>query len=482
MRQPNLLFIYTDEQAFDTLAAYGNHRIRMPNLNRFAERCTVLDEVYVTQPVCTASRSSLLTGLYPHATGCVANCKPLRPEMPCLPEMITEGGYATGHFGKWHLGDELTPQHGFDEWVSIEDVYTTGDARSDYHRFLIDAGYEPGERGIFLRDEAARLPEEHGKPAFLAGEASRFIRGHRDRPFVLYVNFLEPHMPYFGPRDDQHDRDTIPLPANFDALPGPGQPIKTRLLQDAYAHAGHSGLPLKTEADWRRLIANYWGLCSLVDTHVGTILDTLGECGLDDETVVVFTSDHGDMMGSHRLTAKCVMYQEAVRVPLLLRLPGQREARRVTGPVNQIDLVPTILDLMGQRLPDHLQGESLASAVEAGGPAGRDAVFIQWNGSDSGLDAIPQGDARPDWLAEIATDDQIASSVADRVRTIVRADGWKLNCSPLGEHELYQLENDPGETRNLHGTDEHRPIARELAEQIRSWQDRHGDTVVMPEP
>ena len=236
--------------------------------------------------------------------------------------MLPAGQYVTAHYGKWHLGDEIFAQHGFDEFVSVEDEYAAyysegreRAARSTYHHWLVAHGFRPRNGDRFGRAETARLPEEYGKPAFLAGAASRFIRQNAQHPFVLFVNFLEPHMPFFGPRDGQYSPLDVPLPGNFDDLPGDDRPLKTRLMQRHYFDAGHSGLPLRDESDWRRMIANYWGLCSLVDTHVGTILRALDECQLLDETIVVFTSDHGDMMGSHRLLAKCVMFQEAIRVP-----------------------------------------------------------------------------------------------------------------------------------------------------------------------
>jgi len=130
--------------------------------------------------------------------------------------------------------------------------------------------------------------------------------------------------------------------------------LKSRLIHAAYRERGLV-LPLKTEADWRRLRANYWGLNSLVDTHAGTILRTIEDCGLWDDTIIVFTSDHGDMMGSHQLVAKCVMFEEATRVPLLIKPAGRFAPRRVSHPVSQIDLVPTLLDLLGCQVPGHLQ-------------------------------------------------------------------------------------------------------------------------------
>jgi arylsulfatase A-like enzyme len=254
--------------------------------------------------------------------------------------------------------------------------------------------------------------------------------------------------------------------------------LKTHLFHRAHYEKGNHGLPLKTEADWRRVIANYWGLCSLVDTHVGTILGTLDECGLQDSTVVVYTSEHGDMMGSHRLLAKCVMFEEAVRVPLLMRLPGQRSSRRVQGPVSQIDLVPTLLDLMGQPIPDHLQGKSLKALLEKPGDATHEeSIVIEWNGPNNGFGDVLGTVSIPQSMLSLATQEQIERATTDPVRSVITPDGWKFNCSPLGEHELYNLKDDPLETRNLAAEPEYQPHMQELTARIRRWQVETGDTV-----
>jgi arylsulfatase A-like enzyme len=486
MPAPNLLFIFTDEQRHDTLAAYGNTRIQMPNLNRLAAASTVFERAYVTQPVCTPSRASIMTGLYPHSNGCTENNLLLPDSVPCLPEMLRDD-YATGYVGKWHLGDEIFAQHGFSEWYSIDDEYAAyysprrdRTARSTYHSWLLDNGLRPDRGDVFSRHQCARLPEQYGKPAYVAREASSFIQRHAEEPFCLYVNFFEPHMPFYGPRDHQYDPAEVTLPANFDNLPTAEQAFKARILQQSYYLRGHSGLPLRTEGDWRRMIANYWGLCSLVDTHAGAILDTLDHCGLRDNTIVVYTSDHGDMMGSHRLLAKCVMFDEAARVPLLVRLPGQTAQRRVAGPVSQVDLVPTLLDLMEQPQPAHLQGRSLRPWLD-GDSAARQAedVFIEWNGPNNGFGDIVGSVSLPGWMATLGQREEIVAAITDRVRTIVTRDGWKFNCSPRGEHELYNLNNDPLETRNLAAQAEHQPLLCDLLARIQSWQKQTGDTVAL---
>ena len=491
MEPPNLLFIYTDQQRADTLAAYGNDLIQMPNLNRLAEESVVFDQAYVAQPVCQPSRSTLLTGLYPHTTGCFTDSDfilhPLRSETPCLPELIEEGDYFCGHHGKWHLGDDVFAQHGFHDWVSTLDhehrpYYTEGRdtfQHCDYYDFLVGEGFEPDlteEDGFqaFTSRYCARLPEKYGTPAYLARSASRFIRENRARPFILHVSIVEPHQPYFGPRDDMYDPSQVTLSANFGRTPTEEHPLKIRALHHLYRERGFE-VPLDTEEDWRELTARYWGLCSLVDTHVGTILDTLEECGLSENTIVVFTSDHGEMMGSHGLRGKGLMFEESVRVPLMIRLPGRGAGKRVKGPVSHIDLVPTLLDLMGQPVADHLQGKSLRPLIQQSGtPTHEDDVFIEWQGPVP-LDVVPEA------MKGVASEADIRASCASQVRTIVTPDKWKFNCSQVGEDELYNLEEDPIETRNLAREPQYRSLVGELTRRIRRWQEETGDTPLVEE-
>ena len=147
--RPNLLFIFTDQQRYDTLACYGNDWIETPNLNKLADRSFVFERAYVTQPICTPARSSIMTGLYPHTNGCIELNVPLRQETPTIAEMVSPE-YHCGYYGKWHLGDEIIAQHGFSDWVSIEDYYRRYYSKpeylgqfSDYHHYLVENGYAP---------------------------------------------------------------------------------------------------------------------------------------------------------------------------------------------------------------------------------------------------------------------------------------------------------------------------------------------------
>ncbi len=492
--RPNLLFLYTDEQSANTLGAYGNIGIETPHLDALAAQSVIFDHAYVTQPVCTPSRSSLLTGLYPHTSGLVRNNLALPPEIGCLPELGDFSDYRTAHFGKWHLGDEVFPQHGFQEWRSIEDQYRPHyrpgrdlSRHSTYHEFLIKRGFEPDaayDDGFryFSREHSATFPEEVSKPAYVADEAIRFIEESQDQPFILYVNFLEPHFPLHGPRDDQYDPAEMPLPPNFDHPPTEDQWLKAQLLYAGLAEWGFEGKPLKTEEDWQRIIAHYWGLVSQVDTHMGRILRTLRDCSLEDDTIIVYTSEHGDMMGAHRLLAKAVMFEEALKVPLMLRIPGVTQpGQHIAAPVGQIDVVPTLLDALGMPLPDHLEGASWLPHLRGEAPLAQENVFIEWNGNDGWGHAIRKGQILESQLA-IASEERIRAAMrGDPARGIITPQGFKYVWWQSGHRELYDLRADPGETTNLAGRSEHQPTVAALQDEIRRWQQQTNDSLRLPD-
>jgi arylsulfatase len=469
MNQPNLLFIFTDQQRLDTMACYGNDKIQMPNLNRLAQQSIVFEEPYCTQPVCTPSRGSLMTGLWPHSHGAPNNNIPLNSDSLCLPELLSEearANYRTAYMGKWHLGDEIFAQHGFEQWESVEDAYyrhySPGRNRSShcsYYQFLENAGFGPSRpvddiRG-FSREFSARLPERYGKPQFLSSCASEFISNNKENPWLLTVNFLEPHTPNQSPRDEQYDPEDMELPDSFYDLPTEDQPAFLKAhREDKVVKPGH----LPTVESWKEYIARYWGLNSLVDTHVGRILDTLDATGQRENTIIVFTSDHGEMLGSHGLLHKTVMFKESVRVPMLIQLPGQKKPGRVSGPVSQIDLVPTLLELMGElESGTHLPGTSLAGlcseaasekTVSANGVAS--PCIIEWNPSTQHCQTV--------------------------VRTIITSEQERYSHSFNGEHEFYDLKADPKETRNLAREDRLQPRIQELRRELADWQEATRDT------
>jgi arylsulfatase A-like enzyme len=499
-RKPNLVFIFTDQQRFDTLACYGNRQIRTPNLNALASESFVFENAYVTQSVCTPSRSSIMTGLYPHTNGCTRNNVPLRPEVPTLAEMVSDD-YLCAYYGKWHLGDEVVAQHGFATWVSIEDYYRRFYSKeeylslfSSYHHFLLGCGFEPDYESVgarvFDRVKTALLPERYTKASFLGHEAARFISENRERPFVLYVGFLEPHTPYVGPLGDLYPPQSLSVAPHYRQKPEEGAALVNRMLADQYMSQGVMyEQDLTTEAGCRHTKAQYYGNVTLVDRAVGEILQALDRAGLSDDTLVVYTSDHGDMMGDHGLFEKCVLYEEAVKVPLIVRVPWQgKPPRPVSGRISQIDLVPTLLDLLGEPLPERLEGECRAAVFSGGGARGtitslrQNDVFIEWQGPNGrptrSFGRGPSDLKEP--LESAAQPGDEWEQVRGPWRSVVSAGGWKLNLSTTDHCELYDLNTDPGETRNLFDDPAQQGRIRDLADRIRQWQARTADTVELP--
>lgn len=471
--KPSLLFIWTDQQRADTMAIYGNTIIRTPNLNKLASESIVFEKAYVSQPVCTPSRSTVMTGLWPHTNGCTANNVPLPANTPCFPDLLNDPDYRTGYFGKWHLGDEIFRQHGFDEWEAIEDQYIEfysdsrdKDARSGYHHFLLDQGYQPdSNENIFSRNFASNLPIEHSKPKFLEAKACSFLERHRNEPFILHVNFLEPHSPYNGPLNNLHDPDKIELPPNVDSMLHEDDPLRYRLLQAKYRRS-HSA--------WQNLTAKYYGLVSEVDHSVGKILMTLEHLGLAENTIVVFTSDHGDMMGAHNLLAKTVMYEDAVRVPLLMRIPWlNRSQVLVRERIGHIDLVPTLLDLMHQRPSVPLPGQSLVKRIR-NSDLRNSPVFIEWNPNH--LQKFSK--QAPDSIESVSIEDRKRVANA-RIRTVISPDGWKLSLSDHDNNQLFDLNKDPRETQNLYYTDGYADVTHRLTESIVNWQQDVNDKSII---
>jgi arylsulfatase A-like enzyme len=480
----NILLLWTDQQRPDTIAALGDRNIRTPALDQLANSSCVFSQSYAAEPVCTPSRATVLTGLYPHTHGLVTNGHVLNPSIPTLAELLQPAGYACGYVGKWHLGNEVKPQRGFEKfWSGTEDRYTddASKGRSAYHDFLVSRGYIAPNGGTITRDEAVTLPEAVGKPAFQAQECIRFLETYRDGPFFLSCNFLEPHHPYFGPFNDLYRPEDMTLPDSWYENVEPTVPLRFRLRREYYVEGWAANtLPAgftDEELQWKTAKAWYWGQVSLVDKYAGLILQRLEELGLAEDTVVVYTSDHGDMMGEHHMHQKGMPFEGSSRVPLMIRAPGL-SAQRLETPVSTVHIVPTVLDLIGQPLPSHLQGTSLRPLLERGDTAPEDTdVVIEW----SGPFAIQRLDRlrAEGHLEGISPDDPRLTEV--KCRTIRRGH-WKLTLHASGEHELYNLAGDPGEQHNAFFDSGVQDVILSLTQRLQEWQRVTNDDFVLPDP
>lgn len=487
--RPNILFVLTDQQRLDSMAAYGNTWIETPNMDALASRSVIFENTYCTQPVCTPARASIMTGLHPSGTGVVRNGIRLPDDTPSLGELMPEE-YHNAYMGKWHLGDDVIAQRGFDTWVAIEDFHRASYSRDEYRE--IEPAYNDWLRSHGITPPpwtesyeawvpGAGLTEEQTQAGFLGHVASEFISerqgdAHADEPWLLMVNFYEPHPPYTGPLNGLYDPDTIDVGESFMRPPDSGATVN-RLRAEYYLNGGNNPLGLAggdvhdttTEVGWRKLRAQYFANVTLVDRQLGRILTALDESGQAEHTVIVFSSDHGEMAGDHGMCEKRTLYDGAARVPLLVHLPGgphgpASAGRRVPGSISHVDLMPTLLELAGAAAPSGIHGTSRVDVLRGDADLDDNDVFVQWNG---------EGDR------DLGSD-EINRMVSIPWRSVITGDRWKLNLCEGDRCELYDLTADPEEMRNLFDDPAHRDRIRDMTQRISAWQVATGDTMPLP--
>ncbi len=465
-RKPNLVLFLPDQQRADTLACYGGVKVHAPNLNKLASESVAFQQTYVTHPVCTPSRSSLMTGTWPHINGCTRNSVPLDRRFRVFPELMEDKDYQTTYMGKWHLGEDGPAGRGFQQWISTED-------HGDYTNFLVSKGLTPDKpNGRFSELAISNFPIELSRPKFLEQHACEFIEKHRRDPFILVVGFVEPHSPYNGPLNDAHRLDDMELDRTATLPESEDIPLRYRLMrewQQAEAMLDRERLPYQlffgiTPEEYRSIKQRYLGLVTLVDESIGAILACLERCGLTDDTIIVHTSDHGDSLGAHHLFGKETMFEEATRVPLLIRLPGQTRSKSISHPASHIDFVPTLLDLLGQPKHPQCAGKSLLPLIRDDTNASEN-VFIEWAPNRT---KIIKG-------TRIARRRIVKRAVEESTRTIVSPDGWKLCLRDKDSNELYNLQDDPFETRNLYADRQCAAVISRLTAEIHQWQESTKD-------
>jgi len=411
--RPNVLFIITDQQPVSTIGAYGNRMAKTPNLDRLAREGIRFDNFHIAAFPCSPSRACFFTGQYPQNHGVVQNDIVLRDDIPSMGKIFKAAGYQTAFIGKWHLGGRMYARTEKDKWswkrVPDPDRFKydkTGAWRGGedepqcgftdkwvggwkhYREYLKKVGLGemlrkyPGIGNHNIAPSAPEgkhmyslVPEEHHMSAFLAKEAEKFIREERDpnKPFCMVLSFYGPHLPVAPPRpwDTLFDPSSVPLPENHEDLLR-GKPIGQRTNLRCYK------LPFWTKEQFKDYVARYWGYCAYIDKQIGRVLKALDDLNLTDDTVIVFTSDHGDMVAAHGFIFKLGScgYDELMRVPFLLRYPRLVKGGGETAAlVSSIDTLPTLLDICGIRTPDTVQGKSFVELLRGGKADFRDVVF-----------------------------------------------------------------------------------------------------------
>ncbi len=440
--KPNILFILSDDQGAWALHCAGTKELATPNLDRIAREGLLFDRFYCASPVCSPARASILTGRMPCAHGVLdwlrsgnVDARAFRRQglenpyggyrderepiayldgFDTWTDLLARSGYVCSLSGKWHLGDSVRPQHGFSSW------YTLGKGGCFYyHPDIVQNGGITVRHGEYVTD----LITARG-----CAEIKRLSKG--GQPFCLCVHYTAPHSPWEA---DQHPEKWIGYydACRFESIPA--VPDHKNITTGAVYGTPQRHVNLR----------GYFAAISAMDEGVGRLLSALEEEGVLDRTLVIFTSDNGMSMGHHGVWGKgngtfpLNMYEQAVRVPFLLRWP-EGAARRgvVHDMVSAVDLFPTFTDLLGAACPEGLPGHSFLPVL-SGGPSRRDRVVIY----------DEYGPVR-----------------------MIRTERWKyVHRCPCGPNELYDLENDPGENENLAGEPARQPLILDLRRQTEAF-------------
>ena len=449
---PNILWLCTDQQRFDTIASLGNSLIRTPNIDQLVDEGVAFTQAYCQSPVCTPSRASFLTGRYARTTRCRQNGQTIPSDEVLVSKMFADAGYRCGLAGKLHLAScsEGKPE------VRIDDGYH--DFRWSHHpqpdwpenaytQWLHAKGqtwddlYSGASTGYVMEG----VPAEYHQTTWCAEMTMDFIRGNLGRPWFFSFNCFDPHHAFDPPPDymAKYNPADMPLPKH---RPGELSSKTTfQQLDSEWAHNSpgefHTGA--MTDDDRRQVTAAYYAMCELIDDQVGRIMKTLEETGQRDNTIVIFMSDHGEMLGDHGLYFKGPhFYDEAIRVPLVVSWPERfQSGLRISGLTELIDIVPTLLESAGLEIPQRIQGRSLVPhlAGEADPQQHRDSVFCEYYNS---------------WTH------------SDAYGTMLRTNTEKIvvyHGSDQGE--LYDLAADPDEFVNLWHSDSHTDMKMRLMKQ-----------------
>ena len=366
-RPPNLLIIHTDQQSRWTLGCYGGTLIDTPHIDAVAREGARFENFFTNSAVCTPSRGCFLTGRYPHAHGAYKNDVPLKRDEVTLAAVLAGEGYDTGYAGKWHLDGRPKPG-----WVPPERSMGFADRRFMFNR---------GHWKKMVDKEGAPHPEVSPYKVIgdektyttdrLAEKTAAFIEKPRERPFFFMVSFPDPHPPYTvrPPFDERFAPEDMPVPKTFFETGGPAWLRKAR--------GRKTTPPRRREETLRRRKARYCGEVSLIDAAVGRILEALRRAGCMEDTIVVYSTDHGDYMGEHGLYGKNQLYETAYRIPLLVRWPRRiRPGTVVERFFASVDFMPTLLSLMGIAPSGREQGRDGAHLLTGGPGAWADEVFI----------------------------------------------------------------------------------------------------------
>lgn len=461
-RMPNILWICPDMQRFDTIEGLNNDFIRTPNLRKLMAESVTLTHAFVQNPVCSPSRASFLTGRYPHTTGLRALGQRIRPDERLVTRILADAGYACGLSGKLHLSptfggrleDRIDDGYCVFEWS--HDISNTWPGQNMWRVWLNEQGVKWPAAPIGNGGLAWGVPidSKYMQTAWCSDKAIQFIRGQKDfTPWLMSVNIYQPHAPYWPAEEyfDHYHPQDMPSPNYYDGE------LKNKTIYQQIDHEGASGghdvsFAKTSDLEHRKMKAAYYAMIEQVDTEVGRMLQALEETGQAGNTIVIYMSDHGEMLGDHGIFLKGpYFYEGAIRVPMIMRWPGKYKAGlRSDALVEMVDLAPTLLEAAGLPIPIGMQGRSLTRLLTGQTAQHRESVYCEY------FDSLALYDPPP-------------------MAMCVRTERYKLAYyQKIEVGELYDLEKDPEETHNLWDSSSARTVREQM---MLTMLDRVVDTV-----
>jgi len=428
-RKPNILWIVADDHATAISGVYGSSHVHTPSLDRFAARATRFTQAFCCSPVCTAARQAFLTGRYPRSIGVTQLASVLPADERTLAHELSDAGYDTAAFGKMHFNSNL--KHGFAKRLDLPEFALHAKAtqkRPIPSEIKVQPPWKPfvDPASIWLNSDC--LPFDYyaadTSAEYFASQAERFMRTPRENPFILVVGFYEPHSPYNFPIEyrDRHQPDEFKAPKV--------EPADVSQIPIVFKDL--------TAAQKRGSIAAYHTSVEFLDSQIGRVLEALEQSGQADNTIVVYLSDHGYLLGEHGRFEKHSGFDPAIHVPLIIRDPRRAKAGVSSSIVQTIDLVPTLLEMCGLPIPARTQGKSFLPTLNDPTRAHRDAAIIEYSENAE---------------AYIRTDRWKFIYCAG---TRARKDGYVTADPAPGPYmRLYDRDADPDELNNLAGNPEH---------------------------
>ncbi|VGO16530.1 Arylsulfatase [Pontiella desulfatans] len=408
-RRPNLVFVFADQMRASALGCMGNPQVITPNLDRLAGEGLLVTNAVSAQPVCTPYRAHLMTGRYGHTTGVIHNDIRLPDDETVIAERMRQGGYATGYIGKWHLAGnrnnpvDATNRRGWDFWA------------------VRNCSHQHSAPQYWLNDATEPVVVPGWEPEVQTDLALEFIQRKKREPFCLFVSFGPPHNPYKAP--EKHT--AMYQGKTLTARPNVPSGKTTNLLP-------------------------YYAMVTSLDECVGRIRDALDEAGIAEDTILVFTSDHGDMLGSQGHRLKQRPWEESIHIPFILRYPRKvRAGQRRDWIVSSVDVMPTLLGLCGLPVPPQVQGLDYSATFTGESDVEREAAFL--------FNVHQGGGPGTDWRG-------------------IRTKQWSYAYHFAGDWVLYDLKQDPHQLNNLIDDPKHAARKKELHQQLEALRATLGES------